>query len=184
MRLAVRDIIVAPNRWSVDTLKVRELADSIREVGLLDPIIITPDNRLVAGTHRLEACRSLGWTGIECTRYDGNGLQLQFAEIDENLVRNELDAISVGELAIKRDEILESLGFHDRFSSRSPAARVVRLPRFSMPPPEQAAQCRNRAKRVCLGNHRSGNRHRLVDAISLLQSRTTMQECPRRRCRQ
>ena len=34
----------------------------------------------------------------------------KLADIDENLVRNELDAISIGELAIRRDEILEALG--------------------------------------------------------------------------
>ena len=49
-------------------------------------------------------------TEIECNVLDGDDLLFQLAEIDENLVRNELDAISIGELAIKRDEILDSLG--------------------------------------------------------------------------
>jgi len=110
MRLSICDVVVAPNRRSVDEVKVRELADSIREVGLLNPITVTPDKHLVAGAHRLEACRSLGWTEIECTVLDGSALLLQLAEIDENLIRSELDPISVGELAIKRDEILEALG--------------------------------------------------------------------------
>ena len=110
MRLRIADIVAGPNRRSVDEVNVRELADSIREVGLLNPITVTPDNRLVAGAHRLEACRLLGWTEIECTRLEGSSLLLQLAEIDENLIRNELDPISIGELAIKRDEILESLG--------------------------------------------------------------------------
>ena len=110
MRLSIGNIAVAPNRRSVDALKVRELADSVREVGLLNPITVTPDNHLIAGAHRLEACRSLGWTEIECNILKGSDLLLQLAEIDENLIRNDLDPISVGELAIKRDEILESLG--------------------------------------------------------------------------
>ena len=110
MRLRIADIIAGPNRRSVDEVNVRELADSIREVGLLNPITVTTNNRLVAGAHRLEACRLLGWTEVECTRLEGSDLLLQLAEIDENLIRNELDPISIGELAIKRDEILESLG--------------------------------------------------------------------------
>ena len=52
----------------------------------------------------------LGQVEIECTRFEGNEFLLQLAEIDENLIRNELDPISIGELAIKRDEILELLG--------------------------------------------------------------------------
>lgn len=110
MRLNIGDIVVAPNRRSVDDLKVRDLADSIREVGLLNPITVTKQNRLIAGFHRLQACRLLGHREIECTLLSGDDLLLQLAEIDENLIRAELDPISVGELAIKRDDILESLG--------------------------------------------------------------------------
>ena len=110
MRLRICDIVVVPTRRSVDDHKVRELAESIKEVGLLNPITITPCNRLIAGAHRLAACRLLGQDEIECTRLDGSVLLLQLAEIDVNLIRNELDSISMGELAIRRDEILEKLG--------------------------------------------------------------------------
>jgi hypothetical protein len=34
----------------------------------------------------------------------------ELAEIDENLVRNELDPVTMGELANRRDEILKELG--------------------------------------------------------------------------
>ena len=37
-------------------------------------------------------------------------MKAELAEIDENLIRNELDDIGIGELAIRRDEILEALG--------------------------------------------------------------------------
>ena len=110
MRLNITDICVGQDRRKLDNIKVAELADSIREVGLLNPITVTSDKHLIAGNHRLEACRLLGHHEIECTQLVGNDLLLQLAEIDENLIRNELDPISIGELAIKRDEILESLG--------------------------------------------------------------------------
>ena len=110
MRLKITDICVVEKRRKLDDAKVAELADSIREVGLLNPITVSSKNQLVAGNHRLEACRLLGHHEIECTQLVGNDLLLQLAEIDENLIRNELDPISIGELAIKRDEILESLG--------------------------------------------------------------------------
>lgn len=37
---------------------LRTLAASIAGVGLLHPVVVTPDRRLVAGQRRLEACRS------------------------------------------------------------------------------------------------------------------------------
>ena len=40
------------------------LAQSIEDVGLLHPIVITPDYRLIAGRRRLEAYKTLGWTEI------------------------------------------------------------------------------------------------------------------------
>ncbi len=40
------------------------LKGSIENIGLLHPIVITPDNRLIAGQRRLEACKMLGWTEI------------------------------------------------------------------------------------------------------------------------
>lgn len=49
---------------------------------------------MIAGLHRLEAAKMLGWTEIECTVKDLDGLLAQLAEIDENYVRTELDSIN------------------------------------------------------------------------------------------
>jgi len=40
------------------------LAREIQEVGLLNPISVTPDFRLLAGYRRLQACKLLGWDSI------------------------------------------------------------------------------------------------------------------------
>ena len=108
--IAIPKIRFLQNRRPVDPQKVRELAASIAWLGLLHPITVTQDDRLVAGAHRLEACKQLGWKTITCLRLDGESLQMELAEIDENLIRNELDIISIGELALRRDEILKELG--------------------------------------------------------------------------
>lgn len=92
---------------------IEELAASITELGLLQPILVTPGHVLVAGYHRLEACKSLGWENIPTVVYserDHASLLWQLAEIDENLIRNELTAIETGEHFIRRDEILKQLG--------------------------------------------------------------------------
>ena len=110
MKLPIDQISVSGSRRRIDSGKVAELAGSIRRIGLLHPIIVTREHRLVAGAHRLEACRRTGMSEIECCFIDGDTLHVELAEIDENLIRNELDPISIGELAIRRDEILEMLG--------------------------------------------------------------------------
>jgi len=104
------DIVVPERRRSIDHAKVLELAESIKIVGLLNPITIDKGGKLIAGGHRLEACRLLGHDEIECIVLDGGELHIELAEIDENLIRNDLDYISVGEMANRRNEILEALG--------------------------------------------------------------------------
>jgi ParB family chromosome partitioning protein len=59
----ITDIII-DHCYRHDLGDIQELAESIREFGLLRPILITPDNRLIAGRRRLEACKVLGWETI------------------------------------------------------------------------------------------------------------------------
>ena len=88
---------------------IEELANSIKELGLLNPITITSDFALVAGYHRYLACKSLGWKEIPTVTIHVDGLRVELAEIDENLIRNELSAIDRGESLVRRKEIYEAL---------------------------------------------------------------------------
>ena len=45
---------------------VGDLVNSIGEVGLLQPIVVTPDNTIISGHRRFKAIQSLGWTEVEC----------------------------------------------------------------------------------------------------------------------
>lgn len=65
-RLPTSDIVVG-ERHRKDLGDVAALAASIREVGLLHPVVITPDNILIAGERRLEACKRLGWAEVPVT---------------------------------------------------------------------------------------------------------------------
>ena len=88
---------------------VRELADSIKAVGLLNPITVDRDYILIAGLHRLEAAKLLGWAEIECNVSSLEGLQAELAEIDENFVRSDLETVEFGKLLLRRKEIYEML---------------------------------------------------------------------------
>lgn len=46
---------------------IKALAASINAVGLLHPVVLTPNGQLIAGERRLEACKVLGWTDIPVT---------------------------------------------------------------------------------------------------------------------
>jgi len=109
MKIAISEIKVNPGRREADLTGISELAQSISEVGLLNPITVDPDQTLIAGLHRLEAAKQLGWTEIECTVCGLEGLQAELVEIDENVVRTALSTIEYGELLERRREIYESL---------------------------------------------------------------------------
>ena len=109
MLVSIREIKVNSGRRNTEPESVKALAKSISEVGLLNPITITADNTLIAGRHRLEAAKLLGWTEIECTVCDVSGLQAELAEIDENFVRVNLSPIEFGDLLLRRKEIYEEL---------------------------------------------------------------------------
>ena len=109
MKIAISEIKINPGRREASTSGIDELARSIFEVGLLNLITFSKDHTLIAGLHRLEAVKRLGWTDIECTVYGLEGLQAKLAEIDENVVRTALSTIEYGELLERRKEIYESL---------------------------------------------------------------------------
>ncbi len=109
MRLSIKEIQVKEGRRSLDTCHVGELADSIREIGLLNPLTIDRDNFLIAGLHRLEAVKRLGWTEVDCTVSSLEGLSAELAEIDENIVRSDMSTLEYGEILLRRKEIYETL---------------------------------------------------------------------------
>jgi len=108
-KISINEIVVPQNRVrEFNPDKIDELKDSIKEIGLLQPVVINSQNILIAGLHRLEACKSLGWTEIDCIVKDLQELDAELAEIDENLIRSELTTLERFELLKRRKEIYEA----------------------------------------------------------------------------
>jgi ParB family chromosome partitioning protein len=101
------DVVVPSGRRAVRD--VSDLAQSILEVGLLSPIIVTPALQLVAGGHRLEACRLLGWSTIPVRIVCVDELHRDLIEIDENVARLELSALERAEALLKRRDIYHAI---------------------------------------------------------------------------
>lgn len=84
----------------LDRAKVRQLADSILEIGLLNPVTVCAagsEFTLVAGRHRLEAAKVMDWREIPATVVTLDDADRHLAEIDENLIRNDLSDLERSE---------------------------------------------------------------------------------------
>lgn len=123
------------------TEAVDKLANSIRDVGLIQPITVkqrtvlsgglsVPGYQIVAGHHRVAACRALGWTEIDAIVIEaGEHLQAELIEIDENLCRSELTNSQRAKAVKRRKEIWEALHpVRQRFNSGFDAPGTVEGP--------------------------------------------------------
>ena len=114
--------ILADRRYRKDLGDLRPLADSIVEVGLLHPVVVTKSGRLIAGQRRLQACRQLGWAEVPVTIVDL--LRAARGEAHENFVRKGLLTSEI--VALKRAiEPLECREARQRQGSRAEIAAAI-----------------------------------------------------------
>lgn len=90
--IAIGDIIVnRQDRQRRELPNLDVLADSVKRLGLIHPIVITRDFELIAGERRLEAVRSLGHTHINCQFFDElDSVLARAIELEENIKREAL----------------------------------------------------------------------------------------------
>jgi ParB-like chromosome segregation protein Spo0J len=101
------DEIRIDDRISVDVKKAQELADSIVETGLINPVMINSDFHLIAGFHRLHAHKILGRDTIKANIVDLNEIDAEMVKIDENLIRREFTRLERSEMLHRRKELYE-----------------------------------------------------------------------------
>lgn len=108
--IPITDINIGIRMRPVDHVKVAELSDSIKNIGLLNPITIDMNNTLLCGHHRLQAVKNLGYVEVDCRRFDLNEHKRLLAEIDENLIHHELNYIEKAEHIVRKEDLLSRLG--------------------------------------------------------------------------
>jgi ParB/RepB/Spo0J family partition protein len=87
----ISSITVSPDRQRKELSGIEELASSIRSLGLIHPIVLTPDGVLVAGERRLRAHQHLGLTHITVQfTTDLPQEELEAIELEENVKRKAL----------------------------------------------------------------------------------------------
>lgn len=129
------------------TEAVDKLAASIKAVGLLQPITVRPcsimdgglaakGHQIIAGHHRVAACRALGWTEIDAIVVDAaEHLQAELMEIDENLCRAELTASQRASAIKRRRQIWEAL--HPEEIQVGKVCPPESVTGYKQPPPQE-----------------------------------------------
>jgi ParB-like chromosome segregation protein Spo0J len=88
--------------------RVETLANSIKHVGQLEPIIVRDDMKLIAGGRRLAAIKLLGDDLIDANVLTVSDIDAELIEIDENLERHELTVLQRSEQLARRKELYEA----------------------------------------------------------------------------
>jgi ParB family transcriptional regulator, chromosome partitioning protein len=122
-------------RKEFDPTELKELEDSLRATGLLQPITVRPspsggDYELAAGERRLRAATKLGWTHIPATVRALSDQELLAVALVENLQRADLNPIEeaqgysrlTSEFGLTQLQIAERVG-----KDRSTIANMLRL---------------------------------------------------------
>lgn len=100
------DDIVIGQRFRKDVGDIDGLAESITECGLLHPVVVTPDMRLIAGFRRLTACRRLGWKRVPIRVIDLD--KIVAGEWAENAVRKDFTLSEVAAIAKQLRPVVEA----------------------------------------------------------------------------
>lgn len=88
-QIPIKDIKVG-DRFRKTFDGIQELADSIKEHGLIEPIIVSETNELIAGERRLRACQLLRMDTVEVRTMDKlSELEKKEVELEENLHRRD-----------------------------------------------------------------------------------------------
>ncbi len=112
-KIPLADIDVLPKRRALVEARVLALMESFLIVGQTVPILCwRPDpqsrHQLVAGLHRLEAAKRLGWEFIDARIIEGDEIGAKIAEIDENLCRSDLSPAEEVAAIKRRKELIEA----------------------------------------------------------------------------
>jgi ParB family chromosome partitioning protein len=100
------DQIRIKKRARKDLGSLQPLMDSLREQGLLNPIVINTKNELIAGQRRLESAKRLGWQSVAVTVVDRLSEADKLAmEIDENMYRLDLTPEELAEARSRLEKL-------------------------------------------------------------------------------
>jgi len=125
-------------RQTIDDAKLEELAQSVREQGIVQPLVVRKQGtrfELIAGERRWRAARKAGLTKVPIVVREADERQVLELALVENIQREELNPIEeaaayrrlVGELGYSQEQVANRVG-KDR-STIANLLRLLRLPK-------------------------------------------------------
>src|SRR5213593_721589 len=142
VELAIGEIRPNPfqPRQDVDPTALEELKASIRQAGLLQPVVVRPipggdgGYELIAGERRLRACQALGWERIPAVKREVDDRTVLTLALIENLQRDDLSPVDeargyerlIAEFSLTQQDVADAVG-RDR-STVANALRLLKLP--------------------------------------------------------
>jgi ParB family chromosome partitioning protein len=143
VELAIADIRPNPYqpRRDVDQTALAELTASIKQAGLLQPVVVRQapgaterSFELIAGERRLRACQALGWERIPAVQREVDDRTVLTLALVENLQRDDLSPVDeargyerlIAEFSLTQQEVADAVG-RDR-STVANALRLLKLP--------------------------------------------------------
>jgi ParB family chromosome partitioning protein len=162
---------IQPNRYQprqhFDNAKLEELAESMRQHGVLQPVLVSPRDdgfELVAGERRLRAARLAGLSRVPVVVRDVDGREALKLALLENVQREDLSPIEeargyqrlIDEFDMTQQDIAERLG-----KSRTAVANTLRL--LQLPLEMQ--------QRIQTGEMTAGHARALLGAATLEEQR-------------
>lgn len=144
VRIAKVDATVRRREHKNVAKDLRFLQKSMKTFGLIHPVLVTDDDRLICGERRLQAAKNLGWKVIPARRVDVTEEDdFRQLEIDENECREDFtqSELSRGRtIALK--EAMEEI-YAEQSESRGGSLERTALPKD----PSQLGKLRSRAVR-------------------------------------
>lgn len=111
---------------------VSDLENSIQTIGLIAPLVISPDNLILAGARRYQAMLNLGYKETSVIVLDKGELENELVSIDENLVRKDLSKIEIEGHLRRAKEIYQKLNpideIHSEENKNESTKKVITLP--------------------------------------------------------
>lgn len=145
--------IVVLDRTRKDFGDLDELRASIRTLGMLHPIPITPENKLIVGQRRLMAAQAEGWAEVPVVvidTLDTANLLLQ-AERDENTCRKPFTPIELVHVGRRLEEIVTPLKAANKATTQAKPGEgkvgtheVIPAGAGNLPAPEKTGDSRDK----------------------------------------
>ncbi len=111
--IPVANIKILNRLRKVNDDKVDELSESIKQIGLLHPLVVAKKENyflLLSGNHRFKSYQKLGYETIPAIIKEDDDTINQLVEISENLISNRLNAIEESQHIVLREKLLIKLG--------------------------------------------------------------------------